>query len=146
MHIKLTNGVPAQYNPEQIRRENPGTSFPAVLADTTLAEFDVYPCQETTQPAYDYTKNVVETFEQVSGQWKQVWVVAGASAEEIAERTNNQAYDIRAERNQKLAASDWTQVADSPVDKPAWATYRQALRDISDQAGFPWEVVWPQEP
>lgn len=53
---------------------------------------------------------------------------------------------VRAERNKLLAESDWTQVADAPVDKAAWATYRQALRDISAQEGFPWEVQWPQMP
>lgn len=53
---------------------------------------------------------------------------------------------VRAERNEKLKASDWTQVADAPVDKAAWAVYRQALRDISAQAGFPWDVQWPAEP
>ncbi|MGA0926980.1 MAG: phage tail assembly chaperone [Burkholderiaceae bacterium] len=36
---------------------------------------------------------------------------------------------MRATRNQLLAASDWTQVADAPVDRAAWATYRQQLRD-----------------
>lgn len=54
--------------------------------------------------------------------------------------------EARAQRNQLLAASDWTQVADAPVHKAAWATYRQALRDISAQEGFPWAVVWPTQP
>ena len=53
---------------------------------------------------------------------------------------------VRAERNTKLAATDWTQVADAPVDKEAWATYRQALRDVPQQAGFPWAVEWPAQP
>ena len=53
---------------------------------------------------------------------------------------------VRADRNAKLSASDWTQVADAPVDKTAWATYRQALRDISAQDGFPWTVNWPVAP
>ena len=53
---------------------------------------------------------------------------------------------IRNERNQLLLASDWTQVADAPVDKAAWATYRQALRDITVQEGFPHKVVWPTSP
>lgn len=39
-----------------------------------------------------------------------------------------------------------TQVADAPVDKAAWATYRQALRDITAQQGFPWNVTWPEQP
>lgn len=54
--------------------------------------------------------------------------------------------EIRANRNGLLAASDWTQVDDAKVDKVAWAAYRQALRDITDQAGFPHDVVWPTKP
>ena len=54
--------------------------------------------------------------------------------------------EIRAFRDEKLKESDWTQVADAPVDKAAWATYRQALRDIPSPAGFPNEVPWPVEP
>ena len=56
------------------------------------------------------------------------------------------AQDIRAERDYLLAASDWTQVADAPVDRSAWATYRQALREVPEQAGFPENVAWPQTP
>jgi len=50
---------------------------------------------------------------------------------------------IRNARNAKLAASDWTQLPDAPVDSAAWATYRQALRDITTQAD-PFNIVWPQ--
>ena len=53
---------------------------------------------------------------------------------------------LRMLRDGMLSSSDWTQVADAPVDKAAWATYRQALRDIPSQAGFPNEVTWPVEP
>lgn len=66
---------------------------------------------------------------------------------EIDAETAAQAAQVRSERNSKLAASDWTQgkdIADA-VSTP-WATYRQALRDISDQAGFPWAVTWPEMP
>lgn len=53
---------------------------------------------------------------------------------------------VRAERDRLLAASDWTQVKDAPVDQAAWAAYRQALRDISQQSGFPETVTWPSKP
>jgi len=53
---------------------------------------------------------------------------------------------IRTQRNKLLKESDWTQVADAPVDKAAWATYRQALRDITEQDGFPVNVEFPAEP
>jgi hypothetical protein len=52
---------------------------------------------------------------------------------------------VRAERNARLAASDWTQLPDAPVDAAAWATYRQALRDVTQQPD-PFNIVWPAEP
>lgn len=52
----------------------------------------------------------------------------------------------RKERNQLLTESDWTQMPDAPVDQDAWATYRQALRDIPQQAGFPTDITWPTKP
>jgi hypothetical protein len=59
---------------------------------------------------------------------------------------DRKAVEVRADRNAKLAATDWTQVADSTADKTAWATYRQALRNVPTQAGFPNTVVWPDAP
>jgi hypothetical protein len=63
-----------------------------------------------------------------------------------AQKDVEQAKSIREQRNQKLKETDWTQVADAPVDKAAWATYRQELRDITTQAGFPWGINWPDQP
>ena len=56
------------------------------------------------------------------------------------------AAQTRSQRNSLLAASDWTQVLDAPVDQVAWAAYRQALRDITAQAGFPQNINWPVAP
>lgn len=56
------------------------------------------------------------------------------------------AADIRAERNMLLTTSDWTQLPDAPVDQTAWAFYRQSLRDITDQEGFPTNIIWPEKP
>jgi hypothetical protein len=53
---------------------------------------------------------------------------------------------LRIERNRRLAASDWTQVADAPVDAAAWATYRQALRDMPDTTSDPHNPAWPTAP
>lgn len=54
---------------------------------------------------------------------------------------------VRDERNAKLAASDWTQLPDVPETLRAqWAAYRQQLRDVTLQPGFPLSVVWPSEP
>jgi hypothetical protein len=53
---------------------------------------------------------------------------------------------IRAVRNIELAATDWTQVADSTADKTAWATYRQALRDLPAQNADPKKIKFPTKP
>lgn len=63
-----------------------------------------------------------------------------------AKSASRQATAARSERDILLSASDWTQVADAPVDQAAWATYRQSLRDIPQQAGFPSNIMWPSKP
>ena len=57
-----------------------------------------------------------------------------------------QAKSIRNSRTEMLKDSDWTQITDATADKAAWAIYRQALRDITEQAGFPWTITWPDTP
>ena len=81
-------------------------------------------------------------------QDNQVFTIAvePLTAEEIATKTDSQAAQIRKQRDDLLAVCDWTQLTDAPVDKQAWSTYRQALRDISKQTGFPWEVEFPKDP
>jgi hypothetical protein len=61
--------------------------------------------------------------------------------------TNEQKWEqIRLWRNAQLANTDWTQVSDSPVDKDAWATYRQALRDLPEQSELADDAVFPIKP
>ena len=56
------------------------------------------------------------------------------------------AKQARAKRDGLLVASDWTQLSDAPVNSATWATYRQALRDITSQSGFPQTINWPDAP
>lgn len=68
------------------------------------------------------------------------------SEEELAAQLAEQ---VREQRNELLEATDWTQLADSPLDgadMESVVLYRQALRDVPQQAGFPHEVVWPEMP
>ena len=83
--------------------------------------------------------------QQMDGKWYTKYSVADLDAEGIAAKDAEQAKSVREQRNQKLKDTDWTQVADAPVDQAAWAAYRQALRDVPQQTGFPWEVQWPVE-
>ena len=64
-------------------------------------------------------------------------------ASQEPERLSSQ---IRQERNTLLSECDWTQVSDAPVNQAAWQTYRQALRDVTSQEGFPYSVTWPTKP
>jgi len=81
----------------------------------------------------------------VSGVWTLGWSVASKTADEIA----SEASSVRYERDELLTQCDWTQMPDSPLDdstKASWATYRTALRDITEQTGFPTNIDWPTAP
>jgi hypothetical protein len=65
------------------------------------------------------------------------------TAEELQSRVATQWTVIRSQRNQLLKDCDWTQLADAPVDKAEWATYRQELRDITKQSD-PFNITWPK--
>lgn len=70
-----------------------------------------------------------------------------AEAAYIASEPARKAEVIRKDRNARLASTDWTQAVDVPqATKDKWAPYRQALRDVPQQAGFPENVVWPVKP
>jgi hypothetical protein len=71
--------------------------------------------------------------------------VSDLDADASAAKVGAQWDVVRAERNKLLAACDWTQLPDVSVDAAAWATYRQALRDVTGQAN-PFAIVWPEGP
>lgn len=75
------------------------------------------------------------------------WVVVSAPVEMPAEPTAEElASTARRRRDILLKRCDYTQLPDAPGDKAAWAAYRQALRDVTDQPGFPVAIDWPKEP
>jgi hypothetical protein len=137
------------YSVEKLRRDNPQISFPITPTARLLAEYNVFAVCATT-PGFDPILEVAEQagccFNEATGQWESAWVVRPKTLEEIEAEATEQAESVRAERNAYLAASDWTQLADAPVDSAAWVNYRQALRDVTAQVGFPWSVDWPTPP
>ena len=109
--------------------------------------------QATGGTVYQYSQQ--DGVEQIDGKWFTKYILGPvftgdtAAADEAEYRSlkdAGQAKVVRDERNHKLSACDWTQLADSIADKTAWATYRQALRDIPSQTGFPWVIDWPTQP
>ena len=139
------------YSARELRRDNPNVSFPSNLSDATLADWNVFPVADRSAPSFD---PATESCNQVNptlenGEWVTTWQVTSVDADEIAERLADESENVREDRNQRLADSDWTQLADSPLssaDKTAWASYRQQLRDVTTQSGFPWNVTWPSTP
>ena len=138
------------YNIYQLKMAHPNVSFPANPTNATLQEFGIFRVATEAQPAVSNTQVLEEdppVFSAEYQRWTQVWRVRDMTEEEVQQRNDSKASEIRTERNEKIAKTDWTQLPDSPVDnKTAWATYRQALRDITAQTGFPWTIDWPEQP
>jgi len=139
------------YSIGDLRRDNPNTSFPRNPSNELLADWNVFPVVDQPKPDYNPANQdcnqVNPTLD--NGQWLMTWEITAASAEEIAASLADKSDEVRALRNLRLADCDWTQLPDSPLsdaDKTAWATYRQQLRAVPEQSGFPWNVVWPTEP
>lgn len=56
---------------------------------------------------------------------------------------------VKNQRDQLLSQSDWTQIPNNPLTpakQQEWAVYRQELRDITSQSGYPFNVIWPVQP
>jgi hypothetical protein len=113
---------------------------------------DNSPVQEVTPPSYNYaTQNLSSDAVLQGSSWVQVWTVSSASPDEIQQRRTGQEASVRAQRDQLLHtnvdtfnAMRWEALDDA--DKQLWRTYRQALLNVPQQAGFPWNVVWPELP
>ena len=111
--------------------------------------------QATGGTVYQYSQ--AAGVEQIDGKWYTKHILGPvftdgettAAEQESAYKAAKdaeQAKSVRTSRTEKLKDCDWTQIADSTADKAAWATYRQALRDVTAQAGFPWTIDWPTIP
>lgn len=138
------------YSIKELKKENPQTSFPENLTNEVLAEFNVFPVVSVGAQQHDPITQIATqdncVFNSDLQRWETAWTIRDKTTDEIAEEQSIQAAKVREERNKLLTESDWTQLPDSPVDKTAWALHRQALRDITDQMGFPWNITWPTKP
>jgi len=144
LRIRDTGAVMTE---SEFRSLHPNTSFPQQLSVALLDEFGADPVLNGAQPtATRYQIVARDGVEEINGQWFTKFTAIDIDADAIAALDAQQAASQRTERNRLIAECDWTQVADSPVDKEVWATYRQLLRDIPSQSGFPWDITWPVEP
>ena len=154
--IKSTGEIASQ---GELRKLFRNTSFPRVWDESVLDHIGVDPVFESPTPTttryQTANKNGVEF---KNDKWMWAWTLgpvftgnkeATAAEQEAAyvQRIDDaQAAAVRADRTKRLADSDWTQLSDASAAGAGWTTYRQALRDITSQAGFPWTITWPDAP
>jgi hypothetical protein len=138
-----TNGatiIAFPYGHRELQQENPNRSLPSDLS-VVASELGLVWVAPTPPPAFDSTTHRARQVAPSLGSngYEEAWELVPLPLEQAQA-------NVRSLRGQKLAATDWTQTIDSPVDRDAWAQYRQALRDIPSQEGFPYNVSWPTSP
>ena len=165
MEIRVRESGAVMYQ-DEFRRLHTGLGLPKVLTEAIINEWggDIVfeGPQATGGTVYQYSQR--SGVEQLEGKWYTKYILGPVFTDRVAEgdqpaqtaaeqetaykamKDAEQAASVRASRTQKLKDCDWTQIADSTADKTAWATYRQALRDITGQVGFPWTITWPDAP
>ena len=137
-----------------VRARFPNVSFPTnlnTLSAADLAEYGVVSVVNELRPSYDEkTQTLVEGSPVLNaGVWRQTWNVSSLSAELIATKLALREHTQRTRRDQELDSCDWvvTMHKELGTEIPsAWLTYRQALRDLPAQAGFPDSITWPTKP
>ena len=120
--------------------------FARRLTEEQAERFGVTKIQIVTAPYYNPATQSREEGPAIwsEGIWYQTYVVNDLSDEEAVTKYQLKSIEIREARDRLIAETDWTQCADiSQATKDKWAPYRKALRDVPQQAGFPFDVIWP---
>lgn len=152
MFIQLEDGNPVgnAVTEDNFRLLFPNTSlpWPFVAEDVEPLGFGLW--DFSSQPELGVFEKAVEVepSKDEYGRWRQTWAVEPMTEEEVAARTEQEWAAVRGKRNMILARSDWTQLPDAPlsnIEMQEWASYRQALRDITTQSD-PFNMQWPALP
>jgi hypothetical protein len=151
MYLKVSGStITYPYSVQNLKNENPSISFPTIISDSLLESFNIYQV-EVRNSGYDNddTKDVTEITPTLSGSvYIQTYSVTDADTETINKRKEIKWSEIRSTRNILLTESDWTQFQDSPITGSVltdWQTYRQSLRDVTNQSD-PYNISWPNKP
>jgi hypothetical protein len=151
MYVKIDDDGQIEqypYTTDMLRLDNPNVSFPKSMSNELLASYGVYPVVVLDSPVYseDSQKAIQDNEPTLNGDsWELCWTVVNKTAEEEQQYDSIMSTEVRATRDRLLAETDWYGLSD--VTMPAEiATYRQALRDVPAQDGFPHNVVWPTKP
>lgn len=148
MFAKIENNKVVEFPITNLRQLLSNISFPEPILDNHIEHLGYVNVFPSDPPTTSKTEVAVPDSAELKsdGKWYMTWKIEPRSTEEIFLNDSNLPEIIKIKRNMLLSESDWTQVADAPVDKLAWSTYRQQLRDITNQNGFPKNVIWPSKP
>ncbi len=136
------------YTIGDLHKDNPQTSFPRRIPDEMLASYEVFEVVVGAAPSIDettYRAVRADTPTYAGDKWHLEWSVVEKTPEEKQNYYNASSARVRAKRNQLLSDSDWMALSDNTITTE-WASYRQALRDITSQGGFPYTIEWPTKP
>jgi hypothetical protein len=125
------------------------TNIDGVFVGITTADTDPMDESNMLLPAGCVETAPPSTTDEQLARWDgSAWAVEDIPAQEQEPEPEpvDPALVARYERDELLTSSDWTQVADAPVDQAAWAAYRSLLRDVPQQSGFPADITWPTKP
>ena len=126
----------------------PNTSFPASGPDAEFLEANSCMTVTVWKPYDQLTEKLASVTPYIEGNTVYTIAVEPLTREEIEANTESQWAKIRSQRDTLLQSCDWTQLPDVPFVEQArqeWATYRQALRDVTNQTD-PYNIVWPVTP
>jgi hypothetical protein len=139
--VKITNGEVEQfpYTLGNLRRDNPQTSFPKQIPSAIFEGYGVYSVTESDRPSYD---NLVQRLVRGTPVYSDSWNV-GYTAENLPQ--DQAEANVRNSRDSLLADTDWMALSDVTMSTEMGA-YRQALRDVTGQSGFPYNITWPTKP
>lgn len=148
MYARILNGQIVEYPILDIRSRFPNTSFPQHIKESDLPSGFVVVHNAKDLPFAAPGKQIVETSPVlIDGKYFRNYTLVDIDDEQKIAEASIKADEIRKRRNELLAKCDWTQFKDvDEVISSKWLVYRQALRDITDQPGFPFSVKWPRSP
>ena len=149
--IEIENGKPTKNTItfDDFKRANSNTTFGIPLnTELLFSQFGYTLYNETEKPDASTLKKYFKFVEvpvlQSDKSCLQTWSEVAMTNVEKQESYIYKVTEVKAKRDSLLTTSDWTQLGDVAIaNKEAWATYRQELRDVTKQEGYPWGVVWP---
>jgi hypothetical protein len=122
------------------------TSFPETGPDENFLRESCALKVRAFKPFDINTERLVACEPYIEDEWAYIVKVEKIPLEDLDVDTKRLEFQARNLRNTLLSESDWTQLEDSQINKEQWATYRQSLRNITNQSTFPHEIMWPDKP